>query len=147
MTLLDRLLDKISPEPNTGCWLWTAALDRKGYGTIKTGSLTDGTRMTYRAHRVCYTLLVGDIPGDLELDHKCRVRCCVNPAHLEPVTTRINLLRGNTITANNASKTHCPFGHNLAEAYRYQHRSGSVYRQCRECRRKGGRNKPQGEVA
>lgn len=87
------------------CWLWTAGLNRHGYGQFK---LNGRTRT---AHRLAYEWLVGEIPEGLHLDHLCRVRHCVNPDHLEPVTCRVNLLRGETLQARNAAKTHCPQGH------------------------------------
>lgn len=68
------------------CWLWTAALDRHGYGVF---GVAKG-RGSARAHRVAYELVNGPIPGSLPLDHLCRVRACVNPAHLEPVTVAEN---------------------------------------------------------
>jgi len=70
-----------------GCWLWTRSRSRDGYGWA---SLED---KTYQAHRLVYVILRGEPPEDLVLDHLCRVRHCVNPAHLEPVTPAKNLLR------------------------------------------------------
>lgn len=75
-TLLDRFESKYIPEPNSGCWLWEAAVVQNGYGTI---SVNKGMR---RAHRVSYELYVGNIPDNLMVLHKCDVRCCVNPDHL-----------------------------------------------------------------
>ncbi len=87
------------------CWLWTAYTMPNGYGQFR----YEG-RMRL-AHRLSYEWLIGPIPTGLQLDHLCRVRHCVNPAHLEPVTTRINLLRGEGFSAANARKTHCINGH------------------------------------
>lgn len=72
----------------TGCWLWTGPLDRQGYGRLKR---FNGNTL---AHRAVYTLLVGPITYGLTLDHLCRVRHCVNPDHLEPVTHAENCRRG-----------------------------------------------------
>lgn len=66
------------------------------------------------SHRIVYEALIGQIPSGMVLDHLCRVRNCVNPQHLEPVTNRANILRGNTPSAENARKTHCQNGHLLA---------------------------------
>lgn len=74
--------------PDLGpCWLWSGAL-HNGYG----GFFADGQR--WRVHRWSYEFLVGPIPEGLHLDHLCRVRHCVNPAHLEPVTNQENIRRG-----------------------------------------------------
>jgi len=97
--------------PADECWIWTGALDTFGYGFVNYQST--GCRGQTKTHRFVYALLVGDIPEGLTLDHLCRVRNCVNPDHLEPVSQQINLLRGDTIAASNAAKTHCPRGHAL----------------------------------
>lgn len=94
-----------SIEQTETCWLWKAYRDRDGYGVLT-------CRPKYmRAHRFAYELLIGPIPEGLQLDHLCRIRHCVNPKHLEPVTSRVNSLRGRTLQAINAAKTHCPQGH------------------------------------
>jgi hypothetical protein len=123
--LQDRFWEKV--EKTETCWLWTAAKNDQGYGHIK---VSDG-EWAY-AHRLAYELLVGPIPEGLELDHLCRVRNCLNPAHLEPVTGRENVLRSTSPTAINARKTHCPRGHEYsAENTYYTPREG--HRQCRAC--------------
>jgi HNH endonuclease len=92
-------------EAESGCWLWGAETDRDGYGRIKIGGIRA------MAHRASYEALTGPIPHGLQLDHLCRVRNCVRPDHLEPVTNQVNALRGEGPTAVNATKTHCPKGH------------------------------------
>lgn len=109
------------------CWIWQGALTTWGYGTIRYKG------RPCQAHRVAYELLVGPIPDGMQLDHICRVRACVNPAHLEPVTNRENVLRGFGITANHAGKTHCIHGHPFDEANTYHIKNG--HRQCRTCTR------------
>lgn len=84
--VLDRLLARTDVGPD--CWLWTGYCDRDGYGVIGT---TD--RRSDLVHRVAYLALIGPIPDGLELDHTCRVRNCVRPAHLEPVTHLVNVRR------------------------------------------------------
>lgn len=71
------------------CWLWTAATQQKGYGIFGVG-----TGRTTPAHRYSYELHVGPIPEGMQIDHLCRVRSCVNPAHLEVVTPLQNVRRG-----------------------------------------------------
>jgi hypothetical protein len=124
--------DKISPEPNSGCWLWTAAIDGSGYG------VTSDSGKTVSAHRAVYRLLVGEILDGMHLDHLCRVRCCVNPLHLEPVTPRVNLLRGKTIASARASQAHCINGHELAGENLYT-RGDRGTRECRACRSEAAR--------
>lgn len=109
------------------CWEWTGARNAYGYGVFK----LDGR--VVMAHRFSYEAEVGLIPDGLQLDHLCRVRHCVNPAHLEPVTSRENLLRGSTITAANAAKTHCKRGHEFTPENTYVDKKGR--RDCRACRR------------
>ena len=119
---------KISPGPNSGCWLWTDPL-RDGYGRF-----FDGRRLR-SAHRVVYELLCGKIEPGLTLDHLCRVRCCVNPEHLEPVTQKENVRRGQGIAARNLQKTHCKNGHAFTpdNIQWFTYPNGGKQRLCRQC--------------
>jgi hypothetical protein len=128
--LLVRALSKITRGAADECWPWRAAL-HNGYGRL--WITESGRRRSVAAHVVVYEALVGPVPEGLELDHLCRNRACSNPAHLEPVTRRENLLRGDTITARNAAKTHCDHGHEFTAANIYRDVDGC--RQCRECKR------------
>ncbi|MBO0884191.1 MAG: HNH endonuclease [Mycobacterium sp.] len=85
------------------------------------------------AHVFAYELLVGPIPTGMQLDHLCRNRSCVNPDHLEPVSQRVNLLRGATQPAFNTAKTHCPQGHPYEGDNLAFNRDGSRF--CRTCSR------------
>lgn len=118
------------------CWLWTGALNDAGYGRF-VERLADGRQRNHRAHRWLWERLNGLVPEGLELDHLCRVRHCVNPAHLEPVDHRTNVLRGNGIAARHAVKTHCPQGHpySVTNTYRRVTKQGTPGRQCRVCRK------------
>jgi hypothetical protein len=129
-SVIERLMAKVQVA-DTGCWLWTAALNEWGYGVIGLGV----AGRSNLAHRAMYVEQVGPIRRDLDLDHLCRVRRCVNPAHLQPVTRRVNLLRGATITAHNAAKTHCPQGHPYSGPNLMTRTlpNGNVHRKCREC--------------
>jgi hypothetical protein len=77
-------------------------------------------------------LLVGPIPEGKQLDHLCRNRACINPEHLEPVTAKENILRGESFSAKNARKTHCIHGHELSGDNLRILKHGRV---CLECRR------------
>jgi len=137
-------VDKNGPTPGHrpelgSCWVRTAKL-KAGYSYI-----ADSSGRQVVAHRFAYELLVGPIPEGLELDHLCRNRACVKvtpddhgPAHLEPVTKRENILRGEGMGARHARQTHCKRGHPFDEANTYW---WNGYRACRTCRRErdGGR--------
>ena len=88
VTLAERWWRWVEPDPITGCWFWTGACLPNGYGAFRL------ERQTLGAHRVGYELFNGIIPPGLVLDHLCRVRSCVNPGHLEPVTDQVNIARG-----------------------------------------------------
>ncbi len=112
----------------SGCWLWITSR-RAGYGAFSI------RRKSHQAHHLAYQQLVGLVPAGLQLDHLCRVRHCVNPAHLEPVTLRENVLRGESFTARNARKTYCPRGHEYSlDNTRIRVRgTGNKSRDCRTC--------------
>lgn len=83
--------DRLIAIPECGCWVWLGELNRNGYGRVS----VRGRKMM--VHREVYERLVGPIPEGLVLDHKCRVRCCANPYHLEPVTVQVNTHRGEAV--------------------------------------------------
>jgi hypothetical protein len=129
-TTLDRFWAKV--DKSAECWVWTGKLRADGYGNFWDG---ENKRMM-RVHRFAYLAEIGDIPDGLQLDHLCRNRACVNPAHLEPVSARENTLRGVGLTAQNAVKTHCPRNHPLTGDNLFLVPAG---RSCRECRREAVR--------
>lgn len=118
---IDNYIERI---PESGCWIWMGYVSKSGYGqfTYK--------KSTQRAHRLVYSLLVGEIPYGLQIDHKCRVRCCVNPSHLEPVTQKENIIRGISPPANNSRLTHCKHGHEFSPENTETRRG---FRQCKTC--------------
>lgn len=128
--LAERLERHYVPEPNSGCWLWLSSVTGPGYGQISDPARRGRPLL---AHRVSYELHVGAVPDGLDLDHLCRVRSCVNPRHLEPVSRRENLRRGATLTAKNIAATHCPRGHSYTEENTLRTNRGA--RSCRECNR------------
>ena len=109
------------------CWEWTGNPDGRGYGRayIK--------RKPWKVHRLVWTALVGPIPPGLTLDHLCRNPLCCNPDHLEPVTNRVNILRGYGPTARQARQTHCLRGHEFTPENIYTQR-GRSGRSCLACR-------------
>ena len=112
-------------EKTDTCWLWRGSIKPNGYGRL------DGEY----AHRLSYKLAFGTITEGLQLDHLCRVRHCVRPDHLEPVTLQVNLERGE----GNGSKTHCPAGHEYNQANTYVDPAGG--RHCRICRKTKARTR------
>ena len=109
------------------CWEWTANNTRGGYGNFMPAN-----GVARSAHRYSYEISVGPIPAGLDIDHLCRNRSCVNPAHLEVVTTAENVRRGN-VGRRNATKAACPAGHLFAGPNLYVTPTGR--RQCRACKR------------
>ncbi len=116
----------VHPVLGTACWLWAAGLGAGGYGK------TTLRHKTLLAHRVAYELERGPIPPGLMLDHLCRVRRCVRPDHLEPVTARENTARSETPGAAMIRTGVCQRGHNVEETGVSINTHGE--RQCRACK-------------
>ena len=122
---VDRFWSKV--QQTAGCWLWHGARIRDGYGSIRVGG------RSVLAHRLAWELLRGPIPPGLTLDHLCRVRNCVNPDHLEPVTFKENVMRGNGVSAQEARRTACIHGHLFTPENTYRPTNGRQKRSCRAC--------------
>lgn len=119
-----RFMSRVVFDEATGCWLWTGA-KAGGYSRF----LIAGRQRP--GHIVSYEHFVGPVPPGLQGDHLCRRPACVNPYDIEPVTCRVNLLRGEGVCARNARKTTCPRGHALVQV-------APRRRRCVECHRPDG---------
>lgn len=127
MTPEQRFWAKVDKSSPTECWIWKAAKHRNGYGNFWTG------KRPMLAHRYAYTILVGPILTGLQIDHLCRNRACVNPAHMEPVTLQEKSTTRPGVLVVCAQRSHCVRGHELTVANTYQRERGT--RECRLCHR------------
>lgn len=133
-TAADRFWTKVSKTDS--CWLWKGTRTGKGYGIFTLG----GKRK--RAHQISYILSVGPIPDSLQLDHLCRNPTCVNPAHLEPVTSRENTIRGLRARFGRSSRKGIPLKSSCKHGHPYSGDNLLVVsttgrRACRACMRMG----------
>lgn len=122
------ILDRCIPEPNTGCWFWVGYVDENGYGRC----FLNG-KPGY-AHRRSFESFRGPIPPGLTIDHLCRQRSCVNPDHMEAVSMRENLLRGQSPSMIAHRTNVCARGHPLTPDNTVFDRRRNL-RSCRQCRR------------
>ena len=125
-----RFLKKIKTGDKKDCWLWISGKTHHGYGVFWIN------RKLVRAHRFSYELFNNKrIPDSLTIDHLCKNTSCVNPNHLEAVTMKENVLRGDSPTSKNFRKTHCINGHELSfeNIYLLKNKEGCQHRQCKIC--------------
>jgi HNH endonuclease len=119
--LLHRFQGNLVPH-SEGCWGWRAHTNSAGYGMFQVAGVGK-----VLVHRLAWELVHGPIPQGRELDHLCRNRACPNPVHLELVTARENILRGEGTAARHARQTVCQNGH----PFTYVSPRGQRY--CRRC--------------
>ena len=127
-TTIDDFYSRLSLNTDSGCLIYS------GETCLGYGRFTHNGRR-YQAHRFAYELARGPIPSGLVIDHLCRVKACCNPDHLDAVTQRTNVLRGFTVPAKHAAKTHCPHGHPYDQENTITiKRNGHHKRICRKCK-------------
>lgn len=119
------------------CDEWDGYIDYNGYGSLTFADPETGRRMPFNVHRLMAAEWFGVVTSrGVQVDHLCRNRKCWEPAHLEIVSRKVNLLRGTNPAADNARKTHCSKGHPFDDENTY-HSRGRRY--CKECARAGTR--------
>jgi len=126
--IMERIRSRVTVT-ESGCWEFNGCRIKQGYGRIS------WNQRLWLTHRVTYTVTVGAIPDDLEIDHLCKNKTCCNPDHLEAVTRSENLRRGTQwhhTVARETSKAHCPAGHTYDPENTYITPQG--HRQCRKCK-------------
>lgn len=134
--IVSYLLNRVEQVTESGCWIWTGALNSWGYGNM--AYRTPKGKIKYiGTHRMSYLAHKGTIPKGMTIDHLCRVVSCINPYHLECVTNLENNYRSDNISARNKRKTHCHKGHPLEgeNLYLYKPKGKQARRDCRQCRR------------
>lgn len=125
-SITERFWTRVNKKDPNDCWQWTGFCKKDGYGQFWFNYTI------YKAHRVSYALSGGKLLRKLILDHLCRNRACVNPAHLEQVSIKENVLRGNGYSGKNFRKTHCVRGHELNSINMRIENKG---RRCKICRK------------
>ncbi len=130
----ERFWSKVRLEPN-GCMAWTASTCGEGYGQffVRKGiSESTGRPRPFMAlaHRAAYEMAVGFIPPGMTIDHLCENKLCVNTAHMEVVTQKVNAQRG---MKNRRVKTTCPQGHPYDRVYSWVERRTGKRQSARGC--------------
>jgi hypothetical protein len=123
----------------TRCLEWTGTISNWGYGRFY--AFRPVSKRQVQAHKWAWEHWFGPTPEGMVLDHLCRNKRCVNPSHLEPVTSRINTLRGSAPSAKNAVATHCLRGHPFDEANTRMERGRRICKACKSIRRQERRER------
>ena len=134
---IERFWERVNKMGQDDCWEWIAGKDVNGYGSFLSPLAKEKRWHGEGAHRYSYRIHNGEIPKNLFIDHLCQNPSCVNPNHLEAVTNRENLRRGNGPIGTNAKKTHCIHGHPFDKNNTYWRNTkwGIKARMCRTCMR------------
>jgi hypothetical protein len=131
----DRIRKRIIIDSDTGCWIWTKAMNSKGYGSVRFMGRVVG------AHRLVFELLIGPVPSGMELHHKCENRLCCNPGHLS-ILSLSEHRRRHTRRYPNGEKTHCINGHPFSESNTWlEWANGKPQRHCRICNKERARQR------
>lgn len=133
MSTEERALSNIDADGD--CWLWQGAIGVGGYGYFAHQQPGRG-RINSRAHRYIYELLVRRLTEDEQIDHLCRVRHCVNPDHLEPVSAKENIARSYGVARQLRERRFCSEGHEFNAENTAKDGRG---RRCRPCRNQNQR--------
>lgn len=131
MPVLDRFMSHVEKH-ESGCWLWTGFKSKRGYGQFTT--CFNGIEKIWLAHRFSLFVHGTELNKNLQVDHLCKKTSCVNPDHLEQVTSQENIKRSNGLQAINARKTHCIRGHEFNKENTYIYPRGKTKsRDCKTC--------------
>lgn len=134
----DRFMERVTERPD-GCWDWRGHHIRTGYAVVSLPREGRKHAPKMTAHRLAYELFVGPVDPDLDADHLCFNRGCVNPAHVEPVTHKENIRRMPGLFGQRARATHCQRGHDLSMTATFD--KGDGRRRCRTCRQEAQRRR------
>lgn len=134
--LSERIVEwkKLAGTNEKGCWIWHQFIDEVSKGCNGYGQVSFGNRRNHKVHKLVWEHFNGPVPEGKELDHLCRVRACWNPRHLEAVTHKVNMERG-----DRATRTHCPVGHPYDSTNTYT--DSRNQRRCRTCNREDMRRR------
>lgn len=119
---------RVSPDPVSGCWIWTGAICSSGYGEMGMG--VRGCREY--AHRLAYVLFRGPLGKNSHTHHLCGNHACANPGHLEQVGVAEHFrIHAPERLASKPTPTHCPHGHEYTVKNTYRNKRGWMF--CKAC--------------